>query len=69
MRQPERHAGRLRAELEEVELRSELAVIALAGLLEALQVLLQVLAVQKRGAVDAGQHLARLVAAPVGAGQ
>ena len=44
-------------------------MVALARLLEALQVLLEVLAVQERGAVDAGQHLARLVAAPVGAGQ
>ena len=44
-------------------------MVALPGLLEALEVLLQLLLVEEGRAVDAGEHLARLVAAPVGAGE
>src|SRR5207342_1065233 len=55
--------------LEEVELRAELAMVPLARLLQALQVLLELLAVQEGGPVDARQHLPGLVAAPVGARQ
>jgi hypothetical protein len=69
VRQPERHPGRLGAELEEVQLRTELAVVALTRLLESLQVLLEILLVEERRPVDAGQHLARLVAAPIGPGE
>src|SRR5262249_24429585 len=67
--EPEGHPRRLRAKLEEVELRPELAVVALTCLLEALQVPLEVLLVEERSPVDAGEHLAGLVAAPVGTGE
>ena len=53
---------------EEVELAAELAVIPLLGLLHAPQVLVQLLLRVPRGAVDALEHRAGLVAAPVGAG-
>ena len=64
--------GEARADLvreaEQVELDAELAVIALGGLLEAVQVLLEVRLRRPRGAVDALELRALLVAAPVGAG-
>ena len=53
---------------EQTELFAEFAVITLAGLFEAGEVLLQVFFVGKGGAVDAGEHLAFFVAAPVRAG-
>ena len=59
--------GRELAEHEQVELAAELAVVARARLLEALEVLLEVLLREEGGAVDAGEHLAVGVAAPVGA--
>src|SRR6187401_3562419 len=64
----ERCGGRLRMEREEVELAAELAVIPLLGLFHAPQVLVERLLGVPRGAVDALEHRARLVAAPVGAG-
>ena len=75
-RPPEGHAARMEEwgrrrlgmEGEEVELAAELAVIPLLGLLHAPQVLVQLLLRVPRGAVDALQHRAGLVAAPVGAG-
>src|SRR5262249_47537049 len=69
LRQPEGHSRRLRAKLEQAQLGSQLAVVALARLLDLLQVLLEVLAVEERSPVDAGEHLPGLVAAPVGARQ
>ena len=69
LRQPERHPGRLLAEHEEVELRAEPAVVARLRLLDPLQVGLELRLGEERGAVDPGQHLAALVAAPVGAGE
>ena len=53
---------------EEVELLAELAVVALLGLFDLLEVLFQVLLGEERGAVDALELLVLLVALPVGAG-
>ena len=50
---------------EEVEALTQNAVVALLRLLQAVQVLSQVLLVEEGGAVDALEHLAALVAAPV----
>ena len=47
----------------------QLAVVALLGLLQVAHVLVQLLLLEERRAVDAGEHLALGVAAPVGAGQ
>ena len=55
--------------MEEVELRPEPAVVALACLLEPLEVRVEVALAEERGAVDPGQLLVALVAAPVGAGE
>ena len=66
--EPERHARRLVAQHEEAELRAEAAVVARFRLLDPLQVLLEVGLGEEGGAVDPGQLLAVLVAAPVGAG-
>ena len=68
LRQPERGARRDLGEREQPELRAEPAVVARLGLLEALEVLLEVLLLEERGAVDAREHRAVGVAAPVGAG-
>ena len=54
---------------EQPQLLAELPVVARAGLLQALQVLVQVAWRQEGRAVDAGQLGADGVAAPVGAGQ
>ena len=56
-------------EVEEVELRAEAAVVALARLLEPLEVRVEVGLREERGAVDPGQLRVVLVAAPVGAGE
>ena len=53
---------------EQVELLAELAVVALLGLFQPLQVLVQFLLGEEGGAVDALQLLVVLVALPVGAG-
>ena len=55
--------------MEEVELRAEPAVVALARLLEPLEVGVEVGLRVERGAVDAGEQRVVLVAAPVGAGE
>ena len=52
----------------DAQLAPELAVVALLGLGQVVQVLLQVLLVEEGGAVDAGEHLVVGVALPVGAG-
>ena len=65
---PEHQARALLLDVEQVELAADAPVIALLGLLEALQVLIQLLAVGPRGAVDPLQHLVARIAAPVGAG-
>ena len=55
--------------MEEIELRAQSPVIALARLLELLQVRLEIGRVVEGGAVDPGQLLVSLVSAPVGARQ
>ena len=67
-RQPEGRARRQLAEHEQVELAAELAVVARPRLLQAPEVLLQLLLREKRGAIHAREHLVVGVAAPVGAG-
>ena len=64
----ERRGRRLGVEGEEVELAADLAVIPLLRLLHAPQVLVELLLRLPGGAVDALEHRARLVAAPVRAG-
>ena len=54
-------------EVEQVELRAEPAVVALARLLEPLEVRVEVRLRVERGAVDPRQLRVVLVAAPVGA--
>ena len=66
-RLPERRARAQLAEHEQAEVAAEAAVVARAGLLELVQVLLEVVLGVEGGAVDAGEHLALGVAAPVGA--
>ena len=53
---------------EQIELLAELAVVALLGLFEPLEVFVQILLREERGAVDALQLLVVLVALPVRAG-
>jgi hypothetical protein len=54
--------------MEQLHLAAEAAVVALLGLLEEGQVGLEVVAVLEGDAVDALQHRAVAVAAPIGAG-
>ena len=65
---PEHHARRLFLRVEEVELLAELAVVALLGFLDAVEVGVEVLLLRPRRAVDALEHLVARIAAPVGAG-
>src|SRR5439155_4154832 len=68
LRVPDDETGaELRRKREQVELASELAVVAALGLLEAVEVVLQLLFRRPRRPVDALQLRALLVAAPVGA--
>jgi hypothetical protein len=62
---PEDDARRHFVDVEQVELATELSMIALLGLLEHVQVLLQLVLGRPRRAVDALQHLVLRVAAPV----
>ncbi len=55
-------------EREQVELATDLAVVALLRLLQPPQVLVELVLCVPRGAVDALEHRPRLVAAPVRAG-
>ena len=66
---PEGHAGRFVLEVEQVELLAELAMIALLGLFQAVQIGVEFLLVAPGGAVDALQHGVARIAAPVGAGE
>ena len=69
LRMPERGAGRLLGEVEEIELAAELAMVARLRLLEALEIGVEIgLGVEGR-AVDPRQLLVVLVAAPVGTGE
>ena len=69
LRVPERRAGRVLGQVEEVELAPEPAVVAAPRLLEPLQVGVEVGLRVEGGAVDAGELRLRRVAAPVGAGE
>src|SRR5581483_6838252 len=64
-----RRARRVLVEVEEVELDAKAAVIALARLLEPLEVCVEIGLRKECGAVDAGELLVALVAAPVRAGE
>ncbi len=65
---PEHRAGRLLLEVEQVHLAAELAVVALLRLLDLLEIGVELLLLGERGAVDAREHLAVGIAAPIGAG-
>ncbi len=67
LRVPERRARRVLGEMEQVELRAELPVVARPSLLEPLEVRVEVGLRVERGAVDPRQLRVPLVAAPVGA--
>ena len=66
---PEHHAGRLVLQVEQVERAAELAVVALLGLLDPVQVGVEIFLPGPGGAVDPLQHLVSRVAAPVRAGK
>ena len=67
LRVPEHHAGALFLEVKQVEFAPELAVIALLGLLDLLQVGVEVFLFRERRAVDPRQHRIVAVAAPISA--
>ena len=58
VRMPEHRARRLLLEMEQVHLAAELAVVALLGFLDLLEVGVELLLLGEGGAVDARQHLA-----------
>ena len=58
----------MREELEEVELLSQDAMVALLRLLHLVQVRVELLLLEEGGRIDALQHLPSLVAAPIRAG-
>ena len=66
--QEEREARALVHEREQAELLAKLAVVTLFGLFDAGQIRVELLLLREAGAVDALEHLAAAVAAPVGAG-
>ena len=65
---PERRAGRERMEHEQVELLAEHAVVAPLRFLDAVEVGVEIFLLEERRAVDALQHLALGIAAPIRAG-
>ncbi len=64
---PEHRAGRLFLEVEQVHLAPELAVVALLGLFDLLEIGVELVLLGEGGAVDAREHLAIGIAAPIGA--
>ena len=66
---PENRAWRIVAEVEEIEFSTDLAMIALLSFLELGEVLIQLLFIAPRGAIDSLQGLVVGIAAPVGTGQ
>ena len=66
--QEEREARSLVHEGEQAELLAELAVVTLFGLFDARKVRVELLLLREAGAVDALEHLAAAVTAPVSAG-
>src|SRR5579862_1823751 len=69
LRVPEGRARRDIVEVEQVELHTEAAVVALARFLETFEVGVEIVLREERGPVDACQLLVVLVAAPVRAGE
>ena len=67
IRMPEHSARRFFLEVEQVELAADAAVIALLGLFEPLQIVLELLVVGPGRTVDALQHRVLRVTAPIGA--
>ena len=67
LRVPEHHARRMVFDMVEVHFLTDLAVVALFGLFQELQVSFETFLVGKAGAIDAGQLVTVLVAMPVGA--
>src|SRR5262245_7266475 len=65
---PEHRAGSFFLEMKEVLLLADASMVTLFGLLEPREILLELLLVGPRGAVDPLQHLVARVAAPVGTG-
>ena len=63
---PEDRAVGLALQMEQVHLGAELAVVALGGLFEPDQMLVQLLLVEPAGAVNAAEHRFGLIAAPIG---
>ena len=64
---PEHHAGTFLLEVKQIEFAAELAVVALFGFLDLLQIGVEFFLFSKRRAVDARQHRIVEVAAPIGA--
>src|SRR5260370_15364798 len=67
MEEDQARAGQL-LDAEQVQLLAQLAMVALLGFLQALQVFVQLLLGKEGGAVNALQTLALFIALPVGAG-
>ena len=67
-RMPEHRARRFFLEMEQIHLAAELAVVALLRLLDLLEIGVELLLLGERGAVDAREHFAVRIAAPIGAG-
>ena len=65
---PEHRARRFLLEVEQIHLAAELAVVALLGFLDLLEIGVEFLLLGEGGAVDARQHFAVGIAAPIGAG-
>ena len=68
LRVPENHARGFFLNVEEVHVLAKLAVVAAGGLLQHMQISLQLILRRERGAVDTLQHLVLRVTAPVRAG-
>src|SRR5271166_4481226 len=64
---PEYRARCLLLEVKQIHFTAELAVIALLGLLDLLEMGIELFLPGEGGAVDAGEHLALGIAAPIGA--
>src|SRR5215211_1738492 len=66
---PERHPRRQIREVDQPEILREAAVVTTLRLLEAMEIVLEVLRVVERGSVDARQLRLRLIPSPVRTGQ
>ncbi len=65
---PEHYPRAFLLEVKQIELAAQLAVVALLGLLDLLQIRIEVFLLGERRAVDARQHRVVAVAAPISAG-